>query len=449
VNEWVLVAIGLALTLGTGLFVAAEFALVNLNRSDLERRAARGERRLGPTISALRITSTHLSSAQLGITLTTLLTGYTLEPAISRLLRDPLTALGLPQGAVPGVGAVVGITVATLFSMIIGELVPKNFALAVPVATAKLVVPFQRGFTAVFKPMVLLLNNTANGIIRRLGVEPKEELSGARSADELTYLIRHSAMAGLLEEHDAHLLDRTLRFSDLAADDVMTPRVQMETVQVRDTARRVIEVSSASGSSRLLVVDDGPDDVVGLVHVKHAFAVPLEERTRVRARDLMVEPVRVPETLSAEEVLARLRSTGTQLAVVSDEYGGTAGLVTLEDLVEELVGELYDEHDRALARVTRRDDGVSFDASWRPDELRDRLGIVVPESDDWETVAGFVTAELGRVGAVDAEVQVPGGRLVVERMDGLRIARLRYRGTPGADEQSASAPPAAESGDTP
>jgi CBS domain containing-hemolysin-like protein len=206
-----MLGIGLVLTVGTGLFVASEFALVNLDRHDLEQRAERGEKRLGSTIRALRITSTHLSSAQLGITLTTLLTGYTLEPAISMLLQEPLTQFGLPESAVHGVGAVVGLLFATLFSMVIGELVPKNFALAVPLATAKVVVPFQAAFTATFKPVVLLLNNTANAIIRSMGVEPKEELSGARSADELAYLIRHSATSGLLEKDDATLLDRTLK----------------------------------------------------------------------------------------------------------------------------------------------------------------------------------------------------------------------------------------------
>src|SRR5680860_846340 len=190
-----MLGIGLVLTVGTGLFVASEFALVNLDRHELEGRAAAGEKRLGPTIKALRITSTHLSSAQLGITLTTLLTGYTFEPAVSSLLESPLTGLGVPDGAVPVLGGFVGLLLATLFSMVIGELVPKSFALAMPLSTAKFVVPFQAGFTTVFKPAVLLLNNTANALIRSLGVEPKEELSGARSADELTYLIRHSAVS--------------------------------------------------------------------------------------------------------------------------------------------------------------------------------------------------------------------------------------------------------------
>ena len=425
-NEWTMLGIGLVLTLGTGLFVAAEFALVNLNRHELEARKEHGEAGLGSTIKALRITSTHLSSAQLGITLTTLLTGYTFEPAVSSLLEEPLTDLGFPEGVVPAVGGVVGLLVATLFSMVIGELVPKNFALALPLATAKVVVPFQAAFTAVFKPAVLLLNNTANGLIRMLGVEPKEELSGARSADELTYLIRHSATAGLLEADEATLLDRTLRFSSYDAGDLMTPRVRMTSVRDTDTAAETVATSARTGHSRMPVLDDGPDDVVGFVHVKRAFMVPLDEREMVTAKELMFPPTRVPETMGAARLLAKLRTQGSQIAVVTDEHGGTAGIVTLEDLVEELVGELEDEHDHIRSAMTRRGRSVSFDASWRPDELRGRTGVPIPDGDDWDTVAGFVLDALERLPELGDEVPVETGILRVERLDGPRIVRLRY-----------------------
>ncbi len=236
-SEWILLGIGFLLTIGTGLFVASEFALVNLDRADLEARRARGETRLGMTISALKITSTHLSSAQLGITLTTLLTGYTMEPAISSLLAGPLTAIGLPEALVRPVGATTAIVIATLLSMIIGELVPKNFALALPLATAKVVIPFQAAFTWVFRPAVALLNGSANALLRAIGIEPKEELSGARSAEELSSLVRRSASAGLLEQDTATLLGRTLRFSDHDASDVMTPRPRVAAVQRQEPGR--------------------------------------------------------------------------------------------------------------------------------------------------------------------------------------------------------------------
>src|SRR6478609_10227536 len=257
-----MLGVGLLLIVGTGLFVASEFALVNLDRADLEARRERGESRLALIIGALKITSTHLSSAQLGITLTTLLTGYTMEPAISALLDGPLTALGLPESSVGIVGTVVGIAVATLFSMVLGELVPKNFAIALPLRTAKVVVPFQATFTAVFKPLVLLFNNTANAIIRSFGIEPKEELSGARTAEELSSLVRRSAMEGLLDQDHAALLNRTLRFSEHSAEDVMTPRVQMTKIRGTDTADDVVETSLRSGLSRFPVIGEDADDIL-------------------------------------------------------------------------------------------------------------------------------------------------------------------------------------------
>lgn len=425
-NEWIMLGIGLVLTVGTGLFVASEFALVNLDRNDLEARQARGEKRLGPTIKALKITSTHLSSAQLGITLTTLLTGYTFEPAISSLLRGPLLAAGLPGAVVPGIGAVVGIFIATVFSMVIGELVPKNFALALPLATAKMVIPFQALFTAVFKPVILLFNNTANKIIRSFGIEPKEELSGARSAEELSSLVRRSALEGVLDLDHAALLHRTLRFSEHSAADVMTPRVRMTAVNADDTAEQIVTLATATGYSRFPVIGRDRDDVLGVLHVKQAFAVALESRTNVKAADLMIEPLLVPESMGVDTLLGLLRKQGLQVAIVSDEHGGTAGIVTLEDLVEEIVGELEDEHDRARVGVVRTGRSITFDASLRPDELLDRTGIEVPDGEEYDTIAGFVTDQLDRIPELGDEVSVPDGTLRVERVAGTHVERLRF-----------------------
>jgi CBS domain containing-hemolysin-like protein len=424
--EWIMLGIGLVLTVGTGFFVASEFALVNLDRNDLEARQARGEKRLGPTIKALKITSTHLSGAQLGITLTTLLTGYTFEPAISRMLSGPLLAAGLPEGLVPAVGAVVGIFLATIFSMVIGELVPKNFALALPLATAKVVVPFQAVFTTVFKPVILLFNNTANAIIRSFGIEPKEELSGARSAEELSSLVRRSALEGVLDADHAVLLHRTLRFSEHSAADVMTPRVRMTAVNHDDTSEQILALAQSTGYSRFPVIGEDRDDILGVLHLKQAFAVALDHRETVTASDLMIGPLRVPESMSVDSLLVLLRQQGLQVAIVSDEHGGTAGIVTLEDLVEEIVGELEDEHDRARVGVVRAGRSITFDASLRPDELLDRTGLAVPDGEEYDTIAGFVTDHLDRIPELGDEVHIDGGSLRVERVLGTHVERLRF-----------------------
>lgn len=424
--DWLMVAAGLVLTVGTGFFVASEFALVNLDRNDLEGRERAGETRLGSTIRALRITSTHLSGAQLGITLTTLLTGFTFEPAVSRLLESPLAAVGVPTGAVPVVGAVAGLGIATFLSMVIGELVPKNFALALPLTTARVVVPFQIVFTTVFKPLILLCNNTANAIIRALGIEPKEELSGARTAEELSFLVRRSATEGMLDADHATLLNRTLRFSDHSAADVMTPRVRMIKLAAIATAAEVIETSLRTGFSRFPVIGEDADDVLGVVHVKQAFTLDAEIRDQVRVADLMIEPLRVPESMGVDSLLGLLRRGSFQIAIVADEYGGTAGIVTLEDLVEEIVGDLRDEYDRTHPGLVRYGRCLVFDASWRPDELLERTAIRVPDDGDYETVGGFVTDQLDRLPEVGDEIAIAQGRLRVERVDGARIDRLRF-----------------------
>lgn len=424
---------GIVLTIGTGLFVASEFTLVNLDRSELESRRDRGERGLRVTIGALKITSTHLSSAQLGITLTTLLTGFMLEPAISGLLHDPLTGLGWPQGAVTAVATTTAIIAATLLSMIIGELVPKNFALALPLRVAKLALPFQVAFTWLFRPAVVLLNNTANIILRFLGIEPKEELSSARTAEELRSLVRRSATAGSLDIDTATLLSRALVFSDRIASDVMTPRPRVASVEKFAPANAVIELARETGFSRFPVIDDGVDDVVGLVHIKTAVAVPRDRRAEVPVSALTSDALRVPETMKLDTLLGELRGRGFQMAVVLDEYGGTAGVVTLEDLVEELVGEVADEHDRTRAGVIRGRDSIMFPGALRPDELLDQTGVFVPEDGPYETVAGFILNELGRLPVVGDIVKVNTGELRVERLDARRIDRVRYTQTSAGD----------------
>ncbi|HET8868305.1 MAG TPA: hemolysin family protein [Agrococcus sp.] len=431
----VLIAIGVVLTIGTGLFVASEFALVNLDRSEVEARRARGETRLEGTIKALKQTSTHLSSAQLGITLTTLLTGYTMEPAISRLLTPVLVSWGLAEGFAGPLSSVIAMTGATILSMIIGELVPKNLALAKPLGTAIGVTPFQRAFTAVFKPAVLALNGSANGILRSIGLEPKEELSGARTAEELSTLVRRSAMEGALDAGAASLLSRTLRFSELTAGDVMTPRPRVDAIERSDSVADLVALAHRTGLSRFPVIDGDLDDVIGIAHIKQAISVPRERRADVPVAAIAEEPHRVPESVHLDALLSDLKERGYQLAIVVDEYGGTAGIATLEDLVEEVVGEVADEHDRMHVDVIQGPGWVTFPGELRPDELRERARIEIPEDGPYETVGGFIMAELGELPKIGDTVEIASGTLRVERIDGRRVDRVRHTARPEPTEE--------------
>lgn len=428
-SDWLLLGCGILLTLATGIFVASEFSLVNLERSELEARAERGESGLSQSIRALKKTSTHLSGAQLGITLTTMLTGFLAEPALTSLLEKPLSGIGLSTEATRGVSLVATMVIATLFSTLIGELVPKKLALTKPLEVNKFVVNFQLAFTWLFSWAIKVLNLVGNAITRSLGIEPKEELSSSRSAEELTSLVRRSASLGSLDEGTATLLTKTLALSQLVAADAMTPRMRMHTVPAEASVAALIAASIRSGHSRFPVVDGSSDDVVGLAHVKQAAAVPREKRADVPVTAIMVEPLRVPETMSLETLMVDLRAKGLQMALVVDEYGGTAGLVTLEDLVEELVGELADEHDRARSGITRgRNSSVLFPGMIRPDELLE-MAIKVPADRSYETVAGFIMASVGRIPQVGDEVEIEDGILRVERMDGRRVDRVRFSPT--------------------
>jgi CBS domain containing-hemolysin-like protein len=422
------------LTVGTGFFVASEFALVSLDRADLEARRDAGEKGFTLAIRALKRTSTHLSSAQLGITLTTLLTGWLMEPAISKLLAPVLTGWGLAAGVVDTVSAVVAILIATVLSMIVGELFPKNLALSVPRRVVRIVAPFQLAFTWLFSPFVSFLVAMSNRIVRAMGIEPKEELSSARTAEELASAVRHSSMHGTLEEDTATLLGKALSFTNHEAQDIMTPRTRVATIRVSDSADDVIALTRKTGYSRFPVIDEDADDIVGIVHVKHAVAVPRERRAEVPVGALQGEALRVPETMHLDVLLGELRQGGYQMSIVVDEYGGTAGIATLEDLIEELIGEVSDEHDRAKADVVKVGDAVTFPASLRPDELRERAGMEVPDDGPWETVGGFLLSQWGYIPEAGATLDACGGQFVVERMDGRRIDRVRFVATEESDE---------------
>jgi CBS domain containing-hemolysin-like protein len=367
-----------------------------------------------------------LSGAQVGITATTLVVGYLVEPSLSGLLLGPLGRLGIPDPERKDVALSLALVLATVFSMVVGELVPKNLALAQPLRIARVVAPALRAFTVAVSPLLTLLDGTARKLLLAIGVESRDELPGGRSPRELAALVRRSAEVGTLPEGTASLLTRSLGLPDLAAADVMTPRTRLHTVSRSDSAEDLLRRARNSEHSRFPVVGEDLDDVLGAVHVKAAITVPRDKRALVSVVDLMTVPARVPETMHLDRLLAVLRAPGLQLAVVLDEYGGTAGVVTLEDVVEELVGAVSDEHGRAREGIVPRLDG-----SWlvpglsRPDEVHGGTGMEIPENSSYDTIAGLVMGRLGRIPAPGDEVTIPGALLRVTRMDRRRVDQVR------------------------
>lgn len=435
----VFIALGLPLILGTALFVATEFSLVAMDQASVEKRAAEGDKRAAVILTALKRLSLELSSSQVGITLTTILLGYTTQVAIGDLLSD---ALGTWVGAAAATGVALALAflITNGLSMIFGELVPKNLALADPLAVAGRVTPLQMVFTSALRPVIRLLNSHADWVVRRFGVEPVEELSGGRSAPELAALVRRSAEEGTLDVGTAQLLTRSIGISSLTAKDVMTDRGRVHCLRKDATAADVVALAVRTGNSRFPVIGEDLDDVLGVAHLRRAVAVPFERRAEVPvlSSSLTSEVFRVPETVELAGLLVDLREKGVPLAIVVDEYGGTSGIVTLEDVVEEIVGEVADEHDRSRLVPARTASGAwSVPGLLRPDELASECGLVVPDDGPYETLAGLVMERLGRIPAVGDVVEVARVRLQVTAMDGRRVVRLSVREI--EDQQEAEA----------
>jgi CBS domain containing-hemolysin-like protein len=425
------------LTLGTGLAVAAEFSLTSLERSTVDAHARQvGDRRAKAVQNAHRTLSFQLSGAQVAITLTTLITGYVAEPLIGDLIQPVLAAVGLPDEVAGAVSLTLAILLATTLSMVFGEMVPKNLAIARPLPTARAVSGYHARFSRIFRWLIDGMNNSANWVVRRFGVEPQEELRSARSPDELGSIVRSSAEHGTLDEATAELMDRSLRFGDRTAEELMTPRVRVESLPTHDNVVDLLDIARRTGFSRFPVHGGDLDEVQGVVHVKQAFGIPAARRETTRVGSLARPVPTVPATLDGDALLNRLRGSGLQLAVVVDEYGGTAGIVTLEDVVEEIIGDVRDEHDRReIAAVRRLGDGTwIISGLLRPDELAEATGFAMPDG-DYETVAGFVLARLGRIPEAGDHLALDGWQLIVTRMDRHRIAELRLSREPAHAEK--------------
>ncbi|WP_182347410.1 hemolysin family protein [Tomitella gaofuii] len=443
-----------ALTLGTAVFVAAEFSLTALEKSTVDSHARDGDRRARIVQHAHRTLSFQLSGAQLGITITTLLTGFIAEPVFSSLFHGPLVSAGLSDSTADWIALALALIIATSLSMILGELVPKNLAIAHPLSVARATAPLQAGFSLAGKWALNTLNGTANAIVRRLGIEPADELRSARSPDELGSLVRNSAKQGSLAPGTALLVDRSLNFGERTADELMTPRVRIESLDRTDTVTDLVELAARTGYSRFPVTDGDLDATIGVVHIKQAFGMTAESRASRSVGDIARTVPSVPASLDGDAVMERVRAHGMQVALVVDEYGGTAGMISMEDLVEEILGDVRDEHDATLADVQPTADGWLCSGLLRIDEVSAAIGLPLPEG-DYETLAGLLLTEFGHIPAEGEEITVPIAttlddeqptlgdqlgahhevwRARVVRMDGRRIDRVALSTELPADE---------------
>ncbi len=398
-----------SLTAATGLFVAIEFALTGMERSAVDRHV---EEKQDSTARLVRKAhgelSFVLSGAQLGITVTTLATGFLAEPILAKFLAPALATAGLNPQMTSTIAMILSLIIATALSMVFGELVPKNLAIAKPLPTARATVRPVWVFNSALKHFIGLMNRTANAIVRKLGIEPTEELASARSAEELSALVKNSTGDGGFSQAKATILDKSLRFGDSTAEELMTPRSTVETLQGEDTALDLIHKALATGHSRFPVINGDLDDTIGVVHIKDAFTVAADRRAFTMVKNLCRPVPIVPGSLGGDAVLNHVRSAGSQLVLVADEYGGTSGIVTIEDVVEEIVGEVWDEHDDREADAEVRQSGRTWEIAGlvRIDELAESVGYAAPEG-PYETLGGLIMAQLGRIPKEGDRVLLP------------------------------------------
>jgi magnesium and cobalt exporter, CNNM family len=410
------------LILTNSFFVAGEFALVTVPRSRVSRLAEGGDRKAQRILDGLGALSFHLSGAQLGITISSLLLGYIAEPALGPILEPFLEWIGLPARSIAGTRVIAALAIATAAQLVFGELIPKNIAITYPYATALRVGNPMMTFNRALSPITRFLNSAANRTVRAIGIEPREELAGVRSLEELELIIRSSGEGGVLDDDELSLLTRSIAFTENITSDVMIPRVQVVGVPRTATVRDVQLLAIDSGHSRFPVYEDDLDQIVGVAHVKDTLRVPHQRRDVEPITDYMRPALVIPESQPVESVLFELRTRGSGLAVVTDEYGGTAGIVTSEDLLEEILGDIEDEHDRDEDPPEGPSD--EFSGLLHRHELEELTGFEWPEG-RYETLGGLVTALLEHRPAVGDVAEIDDWRLEIVGLDGLRVDQVR------------------------
>jgi len=414
-----------ALIAANGFFVAAEFALVAVDRTALSRRAQAGDRSATRIEGLVRHLSFHLSGAQLGITVTSLILGFLAGPLLGRLLGPVVEPL-VGDRAAQGVAVAVGLVLATLVQMVFGELAPKSVAIARPDTTARRLGGAVALYGRLFGPLIRFLDGAANRTVRLLGMEPASELSPVRTLAEFEVLFRSAAEQGQLGASAADLLERSVRLSRRTAAEVLVPRTSVQALPAEASVADLVALSRRGGHSRFVVFGTDLDDPRGVVHVKAAYGVDRSAWPTVTVAEVMGELLAVPESRDLDDLLEDLRSTGHDLVVVLDEHGGTAGIVTLEDVLEQVVGSITDEHDRWQAGLTRSVAPGQWvlDGTAHPDLVAGETGLALPDG-PYETLAGFMLDRLGRIPDEGDEVVEGGWRLQVESMDRRRVASVR------------------------
>lgn len=430
-----------------GFFVSAEFSLVGARRTRLTQLAKEGH---GGAIAAQRATEhldNYIAATQLGITLASLALGWIGEPAVSHVI-EPLLELVIPHNSaealVPTIGIGIGFTIVTILHIVMGELVPKSIALQRPEGTAIIVSRPTALFLAFFRPIIWLMNSVGNRVVRMLGFEPVEGHSQVHSAEELEMLVHSSREAGLLQESEELLLRRVFDFSDLQVREIMKPRVAVDALPIDTSFQALVQQIATQQHTRYPIYRGDIDHIVGILHIKDLFNLLFsnpdllgKEDAEFDIESLLREPLFVPATLPLDQLLERMQSTQTQFAVVLDEYGGIAGVATMEDVIEEIVGEVQDEFDHEQEAIVEQGDATILDGLVSMSDVIERFA-----NDDLEhestTIGGYIVEKLNRIPNVGDSIHLGQYEFRVLAMDGLRVEQVQVIASPSPENEENS-----------
>jgi putative hemolysin len=427
-NEVYGVGILLLLILVNAFFVAAEYALVSLRDTRISQLVEEGSSSAKLVQRAKKNMSLYIAATQLGITVAALATGYVAEPSLGHLLEIPLKALGLAESTVKTVGLVLSLGISTILAVIFAELVPKSLAIQKPEQVAFATILPLTIFTTVFGPISRVLSFIGSKIVRLFGVKAVDGFHGALSEEEIRMVVNASTQQGVFEEDEKILFVNALDFSDKIVDDVMIPRVDAIGVEADTTLREFLEMNADHGYSRYPIYRETIDHIIGVAHVSDVLK-HLDELDRFKISQIARQTYYAPEGQKMMKLFAELRDKKIHMAVVVDEQGGTHGIVTLEDVLEELVGEIYDETDEVEESGIKRLDGGVYllDGSLKVNEVEEALNIELDPEDESEfnTLAGFITQQFGEIPKVGAETQFAGWTFRVDAADQRKVIRVR------------------------
>jgi CBS domain containing-hemolysin-like protein len=413
------------LVLANGFFVAAEFALVGARKSKIDQMAAEGDGMARTVQHALKHLDRYISATQLGITLASLGLGWIGEPALAGMIDRGLALIGVdvPPGVThSAAGAVTAFVIITFLHIVLGELGPKSVALIMPEAVSRWVTMPLIWFSVVMRPFIAVLNGTANAMLRAVGIHPQSEASRVHSPEELRLLVMQARAHGKLDESDSAMLAGVFDFHEKRARDVMRPRTEIVALPINATEDEVWRVLRSERYSRYPIYEESLDDIVGVFLAKDLWLHDGE--TPFSLKDFVRQAMYVPDSRPAERVLDDLRKTRAHMAVVLDEFGGTAGILTMEDLVEEVIGDIADEYDLASREAIETNGVLELAGSISLIDVRSDYKVPIPDG-DWTTLGGFVFSRLGRLPRIGDRVAFPGGELEVVAMDGRRVAGVR------------------------